>query len=339
LGKKPRKGVKALNEAKSETPELELFRKDYPLDDPGDLRIGHVLGKKVGASSPSVVIVGFPSDEGVRRNGGRVGASKAPSTIRKHFYRLTADLGFDPHFKRLIQNSLDVGDVKVSGNLERDQVELARMIAEYLKKGIAVAVLGGGHETSYGHFLGYVDAMKPVEILNWDAHADVRPLKKGLGHSGSPFRQALGHPSGLCRSYRVVGLQRHSNASSHLDFISGHDGSYLFKDETNREQFAGFGSSTDMALLLTVDMDVVDQSFAPGVSAPAAGGISQDWLLDLAFAAGRSPSVTSFDLVEVNPDVDRDEITCRLAAVTIWNFLRGVSQRGLDPRSRPSSTT
>src|SRR3712207_7676746 len=44
-----------------------------------------------------------------------------------------------------------------------------------------------GHETGYGHFLGYARARKQVWILNWDAHPDVRELKDGQGHSGSPL--------------------------------------------------------------------------------------------------------------------------------------------------------
>src|ERR687884_322191 len=50
------------------------------------------------------------------------------------------------------------------------------------------AVLVGGHETAYGHYLGYVRAGRPVGIINLDAHLDLRPVEGGRGNSGTPFR-------------------------------------------------------------------------------------------------------------------------------------------------------
>jgi formiminoglutamase len=76
-------------------------------------------------------------------------------------------------------------------------------------------------------------------------------------------------------------------------------------------------------------MDVLDQSVAPGVSAPAVGGLAQGLILELAVAAGRSPKVKSFDLVEVNPSVDESERTSRLAGVILWKFLSGLVQRSV----------
>jgi formiminoglutamase len=274
------------------------------------------------------VIVGFPCDEGVRRNGGRVGASFAPDVIRKHFYRLALDQEERGGFESLLQNTVDIGNIEISGgDLETAQTDLGVAIAGFLKEDAVVVVLGGGHETSYGHFLGYVEAGIPLEILNWDAHADVRPLREGLGHSGSPFRQVLSHLSELCRSYRVVGLQRHSNAASHLKFVRDHGGSFLFRDELADKPISQVLDLGQGALLVSLDMDVVDQSLAPGVSAPTVGGLAQGLILELAVAAGKSPKVKSFDLVEVNPSVDESEKTSRLAAVILWKFLSGLVER------------
>lgn len=311
-------------------PALEEFRRKNPLTDPDDRRIGDLIGGELGDGLPRVVIIGFPSDEGVRRNGGRIGASLAPDSIRKHFYRLTLDQEEGSGFESLLQNTVDLGNVEISGrDLEAAQTDLAAGIAGFLREDVVVVVLGGGHETSYGHFLGYVEAGIPLEILNWDAHADVRPLRAGLGHSGSPFRQILTHPSELCRLYRVVGLLRHSNAVSHLAFVREQGGSFLYGDELVDKPISQVVDSGQGALLVSLDMDVVDQSVAPGVSAPAVGGLPHGLILELAAAAGRSPRVKSFDLVEVNPSVDESEKTSRLAAVILWKFLSGLVQRPL----------
>lgn len=309
---------------------LEEFRRNTPLTDPDDRRIGHLVGGELGDEAPRVVIVGFPCDEGVRRNGGRIGASLAPDAIRKHFFRLALDQEERGGFESLLQNTVDIGNLEISGgDLEVAQADLGAAIAGFLKKDTVVVVLGGGHETSYGHFLGYVEAGTPLEILNWDAHADVRPLREGLGHSGSPFRQVLSHPSELCRSYRAVGLQRHSNSASHLAFVREHGGSFLYSDELAENPISQVLDSGEGPLLVSLDMDVVDQSVAPGVSAPAVGGLGQGLILELAVAAGSSSRVKSFDLVEVNPSVDESERTSRLAAVILWKFLSGLVQRPL----------
>jgi formiminoglutamase len=56
--------------------------------------------------------------------------------------------------------------------------------------------------------------------------------------------------------------------------------------------------------------------------------MSADLWLTAAFQAGACPQVSSADLVEMNPNYDRDGQTARLAALTIWHILRGLSLRG-----------
>ena len=130
----------------------------------------------------------------MRRNGGRVGAARAPEEIRKYLFRLTVgDAGRQVELTE--RPPLDLGNVLVSADLEGSQESLGLVVGEILKSGATPVVLGGGHETAYGHFLGYVNAQWPVGIINIDAHLDVRPCQDGRGHSGSPFRQAMEHPT------------------------------------------------------------------------------------------------------------------------------------------------
>jgi len=301
------------------TIEIPKIEKDDP-------RLGYWLQNK--PETVKVVLLGFPSDEGVRRNGGRIGASEAPDKIRRELYKMTPDAEETTLFIDLIEHTTDVGDLNISGDLEEDQQKLGNIVAGYLEQGVVPIILGGGHETAYGHFLGYSEANLRTSIFNLDAHADVRPLKKGKAHSGSPFRQALRHERQSVETYLVAGLQPHSVARSHLKFIDGHGGDYLFRDETNITSISGFFHQHESErLMVTFDMDAVDQSQAPGVSAPCANGISADLWLTAAYLAGRNEQVTSFDLSEFNPRYDRDSQTAKLAALTIWHFLLGLSQR------------
>jgi formiminoglutamase len=165
-----------------------------------------------------------------------------------------------------------------------------------------------------------------VDILNWDAHADVRPLRDRLAHSGSPFRQALEHSSGALRRYSVAGLQPHTVAAAHLDLVRKR-GSAVFRDEVTptvvRELYAHLGAPA----FVSFDIDAVDQAFAPGVSEPSTGGFTPAEWLAFAYGSGRQASVRSVDLAEFNPVYDRDGQTGRLAALTIWHVLRGLAAR------------
>ncbi len=293
---------------------------------PDDPRIGRLLGRQIGSGDrPDVVILGFPSDEGVRRNGGRVGAALGPAAIRSALYRLAPDAR-SPRFDELLSRTRDVGDVEVSGDVEVDQQRLGEVLTSYIELGCFCVVLGGGHETSYGHFLGYAGAGRSVEILNWDAHPDVRDLMEGRAHSGSPFRQAIEDRSGACRRYSVAGLQPQSVAREHVAYVERR-GRAVWRDDVTPERIAQLYRSSDGPVLASFDLDAVNEAEAPGVSAPNAGGLSSDLWIEAAYQAGRSPAVSSADIVELNPVVDRDGQTARLAAVTVWWLLRGRSER------------
>lgn len=295
-------------------------------DDP---RIAHLLEQNLeDGASPRAVIVGFPSDRGVEINGGRPGASETPQEIRKDLYSMTPSAEYHDPFVDLTTETRDIGDIQIRGELEEDQQNLGDVLAGYLEQGVVPIVMGGGHETAFGHFLGYAKSGISTSIFNLDAHADVRSLKGGRPHSGSPFRQALEHESGCAETYLVGGLQPHSVAKSHLEFIENHGGHHLFRDETNITSISGmFHKHESEHLMVTFDMDAVDQSRAPGVSAPCANGLPSDLWLTAAYLAGRNEKVSSFDLSEVNPLHDRDRQTVKLAALTVWHFMLGLSQR------------
>ena len=291
-----------------------------------DRRVGHLLGAALSESAaPSAVLIGFPSDAGVRRNGGRPGAAEGPSAIRQALVRLTPDADAPERFARLLAHTRDLGDVAVSGDVEADQAALADALAPHLAAGAFGIVLGGGHETAYGHFQAHARLGAPVRILNWDAHADVRELRDGRAHSGSPFRQALEHESGLCERYVVAGLQPHSVAGAHLAYVRAH-GAAHFRHALDDPALMD-ALYADGPTLVSFDVDAVDRAHAPGVSAPATDGLPVALWLRAAFLAGRTPGVRGAEVVELSPPLDQDGRTAALAALTVWQLLRGLAAR------------
>src|SRR6478609_1189296 len=103
------------------------------------------------AGSRAAVVVGFRSDEGVRRNKGRIGAAAAPEAIRQ---------ALGPLAFHLDRDVFDAGDVVVengsleAGSLEAGQARAGRVISELLDGGKLTVLLGGGHETAFASYLG-----------------------------------------------------------------------------------------------------------------------------------------------------------------------------------------
>jgi formiminoglutamase len=291
-----------------------------------DPRIGHLMGDDVGPSQwPHVAFIGFQCDEGVRRNNGREGAAIAPDAIREALYRMTPDR--DPAFTKLLARATDFGNLRLKGDLGESQALLGKVIAACLAHDTIVIVIGGGHETTFGHFLGYAQANRTIRILNWDAHPDVRHLIHGHGHSGSPFRQAIEHPSKCCARYDVAGLLPHAVAASHVEFVTEHGGHVWWRQELIRDTVETVSDAAHGPSMVSFDMDALDQAYAPGVSAPAVGGLTPDLWLHAAYCAGLNPKVSSIDIVEMNPRLDRDGQTARIGALTLWTFLKGVAAR------------
>jgi formiminoglutamase len=298
-----------------------------PAIDTDDPRLGHLIGTATTPDTARVVIVGFPVDEGVRRNGGRPGAAEGPAAIRQALYKLTPDAEQFDEFADLLRHTADLGDLVPTGDLEADQAALGEVLAPHLDREAVAIIFGGGHETAFGHFLGYARRNRRVNVLNWDAHPDVRPLKDGRGHSGSPFRQMLEHASGTCGRYTVAGLNPPTVAKSHLDYLTGRGAIAHFNTAISFHAIEQIYARCENATMVSFDLDAVDQAVAPGVSAPAAGGLSVHVWLYAAYAAGRCGTVGSIDVVELCPPLDSDGRTARLAARTVWEFLRGLAAR------------
>jgi len=292
----------------------------------GDPRLGALIGRDLAADT-AIAIIGFPCDQGVKRNGGRVGAAAAPDAIRTALYKLTPDAESARTSEALWRRVADLGDVVMTGELATDQAALGEVVSDLLTRSIVPVVFGGGHETALGHFLGYVGAQKKVGIINVDAHLDVRELIEGKGHSGSPFREAREHPSKACIGYTVLGVEPHSCAAAHLDYVRAKGGECILRAGVSTAEIDRIIGGASAPTMLTLDIDAVDESFAPGVSAPCVGGLHSEQWLHAAWAGGRNPQISSFDLVECNPTHDIDNRTARLAALTVWYIVKGIGER------------
>ncbi len=280
---------------------------------------------------PSVALVGYACDVGVRRNGGRPGAHLGPRAFRRHLAKL-------PY--RLNCAFLDAGDAGCDGD---DLESTSQRMAQRVQGLVATAdtlplVVGGGHDVAWATYQGLSAVTRPrglkLGVINFDAHFDLRDTIEGKGHSGSPFfqmaQEAAQHGEAL--RYLCLGIQPLANhdqlyeraQSLGVQWVEASD---LLLPQT-QHTIATFIQSVD-ALMLTICLDVLNQSVAPGVSAPQPLGISPETLLSLAVPLAQSPKLRLLEFAELNPrydgfqpeDPNGNEPTARLVAALAATLL------------------
>lgn len=270
----------------------------------------------------SVVLLGYTCDEGVKRNLGRPGAAKGPAAIRKACAHIPLPL---EQTGRII----DAGDIQCKdNNLEASQEALGHAVACIIEKGGFPIVLGGGHEVTFGHYLGLRNAYnKRIGIINFDAHFDIREPMAGVATSGTGFYQIAQRNEEF--SYLAIGIQQISNTQVLFDTATNYGVKWITAqdfDHTNAEaieqELHSFIDTVDH-IYITVDMDVFAAAYAPGVSAPAYNGVTPNrFFLQVFEQIIRSPKLVSIDFAELNPDYDIDNRTAKLVADLVFRVVK-----------------
>ena len=286
------------------------------------------------AGQKGIALIGFSCDEGVRRNGGRVGAKDGPAHFRKACCNLPVHFAENTVF-------LDLGDVICTDqNMEGTQRALAQVVSYALANGYKPLVIGGGHEVAYGHYTGIDDfiqshitateKIKSIGIINFDAHFDLREPNEQGTNSGTGFFQIANDckSSGTPFRYMPVGIQLNSNTKYLFDTAAGLNVKHIAaehftvsrQEEINLQIEEFIAGSTH--IYLTICMDVFSSSFAPGVSAAAFSGLIPDaFFFACLKSVLTSGKVISMDIAECNPVFDQDQRTAKLAAALAFSMI------------------
>lgn len=161
-------------------------------------------------------------------------------------------------------------------NLESAQKALGWAVQHLLKHQKTPFVIGGGHETAYGHYLGVAEFLSKhhagakLGILNIDAHFDLRP-HNGHPHSGSSFLQASEHAANerIDLRYFVYGINPWNNTRSLFKTAKKLNAQYctntqIFENETKALEEVYTFLETRTHIYLTVCLDVFDAPPLPG---------------------------------------------------------------------------
>ncbi len=315
--------------------DRDLF---YSRNDPKDRRLGELVSRvSIDEIKPEdVVIIGIPEDRGITANKGRAGASKAPDDIRRRFYRLTP--GFTMDFNRI--SVVDAGNLRTDDmTLEEVHIAEQEAVADIVSRGAVPIVLGGGHDLTYPGVAGFVQGAElkydSMGLVNVDAHFDVRTDENGI-NSGTSFYRALTQlpkQALLGDSFVEFGIQEQYNSPYYYNWLREHGSTVLTLKEVSERVMESFLQSLTIVgrrghkIALSLDIDAVRSTEAPGASASNPSGLKAPEITKIAYIAGRTSQIRYIDIMEVSPPLDEDHRTAALAASAMFSFLRGFSER------------
>lgn len=261
-------------------------------------------------------VIGLPWDE---KSSFRQGAALAPQKIRQcsseDFLNSSTELGID---LKEATSIYDCGDVVIAGSDEHIINSIEAKIVEILSRRSIPVILGGDHSVTYPVIRAIKRFYDKIDLIYLDTHPDLYPDFKG---------DLLSH---ACVMTRILELKCMATV-----YQIGIRGSTTEQDEKARrngivtfrigEIGKAVGLQTQNPTYLSIDIDVLDPAFAPGVGNGVPGGISTRQLIDLIHSF--DAEIIGFDVVEVNPCCDTADITSRTAAKIVMETIGAIVSR------------
>ncbi|MBD3187110.1 agmatinase [Candidatus Bathyarchaeota archaeon] len=268
------------------------------------------------------VIAGFPLDiTSTYRPGCRFG----PREIREASHNL------EPASIRLnttVEGAAytDLGDLEIFSLDMVTALKLIRTVTIPIREhGNTLIALGGEHSIT----ASLVPREKDVGIIVLDAHLDLRDNYMGSTHSHACINRRLIE---FCGDNNILILGWRACCREEINFLKEHRinniPSSWFKNSKAREKafssLSNFMDSHD-GIYLSVDMDVFDPAYAPGVANPEPGGLTPLVVLDI-LANMKGQNLVGADIVEVSPAHDHGQAAMLAAriAMEILNLKQGI---------------
>jgi agmatinase len=215
----------------------------------------------------------------------------------------------------------DVGDVIIQGSdTERNYTRITESARHIARRGALMAAVGGDHSISYP--LG--QGMEPhgeFDVVHIDAHTDFLDELDGSKLTGaSQLRRLAELP--FVGTVTALGVRNVDRAEvDGLRELGGRWATARDVIERGGAEIVRESVPEGSKLYVSIDLDVLDASLAPGHSLPEPGGLTYRQLRAILVEVARRGRVIGFDVVELNPARDPSGTTARVATWTITHFL------------------
>ncbi|WZY00260.1 agmatinase family protein [Bacillus sp. FSL W7-1360] len=265
-------------------------------------------------------------------------ASEHPLAFRR-LWRGFATYNIDEDVNLAGLRVVDVGDViehVTDSAVTHEAIEqTARFLRTHYPEPL-LTTIGGDHSITACVVRGMQKAepSKKIGIIQLDTHFDLRdPAELGKAN-GTPIRQLVEEGVVSGQHVYTIGLHGFFNGEQLKEVADRHGIHYYTMKQTRKRGLAATIADALAALAtevddiyVTVDMDVLDISHAPGVPASTPGGMYTDELLDAVLQLGAHPKVAALDIVCLDPRKDVHDATVKIAVHTWLNALVGLYKR------------
>ncbi len=276
----------------------------------------------------NVAVLGIPYDASI---GWRPGARLAPRAIRdvspRHSrYGPTLSGGspyFDVYRKTRFLDDIsivDCGDVDVAyTDIERNHGLITANVRTLRERRALPVLVGGDHSVSFPIVKAF-DDVENLTIVHFDAHLDLHDSIAGHKFAnGSPFRRI----AELENVGKMIHIGIRQCSESEYDFANDRGNTVITREDV-REQ--GVQTLIDYlpdlgSVYVSIDIDAIDPSVAPGTGSPVADGLYYHEIREFLRGVTKKGDVKGFDLVEVNPLLDESGRTSLAAVRLILEFL------------------
>jgi formiminoglutamase len=285
------------------------------------------------AAGCQLALLGLPDDTGVRLNGGRPGAADGPSALR------AALSSFGTSWDGLSEQALavrvfDAGDIEPAPGeseaaLFATHARVEAAVSALHEQGLTPVCVGGGHDLSLPSISALSKRLgRPLGGINVDAHLDVR---ERVG-SGMAFRRLIEGGFLDPRRFVTFGVGRFVNDQRDAVWLAERGGSQLSVEhaglsDLRPKSVVSHAVAAGEGAFLSVDLDALDASVMPGVSALNPAGLSLAQVAALVEIAAMSPGIQHFDLMELSPPWDLSGRSARVAAYLLLCFVAGFARR------------
>lgn len=293
--------------------------------------------REAAALRSQVAFLGVPYDGGTPQPGIPTGQRAGPAAVREAsrdqfnyppprtggsdpgaggFYDVEADRDYLTGV-----TMADLGDVAIQGSDTEANyariTEAARGIAE---RGSLMAAVGGDHSISYPLGRG-MEPLGAFDVVHVDAHTDFLDELDGARLTGaSQLRRLAELPFvGTVTALGVRNVDR--SEVEGMRELGGRWATALAVLQKGGEEVVRETVPEAGRIYVSIDLDVLDSSIAPGLSLPEPGGLGYRELRAVLAAVAQRGRVIGLDLVELNPARDPSGASARVAAWTLTHFL------------------
>ncbi len=285
------------------------------------------------------VLLGIPEDIGVRANNGKPGTSSAWQICLNALLNAQANRYTNPENVILLGEVLCRDFMAKCSNIDKDDPNylpklgdlvssidkvVTQVVQKIVEAGKIPVIIGGGHNNAYGNIKGTSQAIKkPLNILNIDAHTDLRTLDHR--HSGNGF--SFAKKENFLGKYRIFGVHRNYTPDyifNELD-ASSSDQYYLFEHlllkssaEINKVFQEELRLTAQEEFGLELDCDAISK-FPSSAQSPS--GFSFNMVRNFVSLAGKEENIKYLHICEAAPSQNSEIEVGKALSYLITDFI------------------